>query len=155
MADNFPNEWAEPNYCAQVVEYTTADLQTALGTGWTVSYAIGAYNDMNWVEVSPAWYPLIGLSVQVMAPPSGVSVYQPPGQGTTWLGKAQYLIRDASTAAYTLQEMSLKSDWPMTACRSFCTCGSHVMAGGFACEQGAVPGQSAWCVWYTAANAVA
>ena len=132
-----------------------ADLQSALGTGWTVSYAIGAYNNMNWVEVSPTWYLLIGLSIQVTASPSRASVYQPPGQGTTWVGKAQYLIRDASTAAYTLQEMSPKSYWPMVASRSFYTYGSYVMAGGFDCEQAAAPGQSAWCVWDTAANAVA
>ncbi len=152
-------EWAAPNYGAPVVEYTIADLQTALGTGWTVNYAIGAYNNMNWVEVSSTWYLLIGLSIQVTQWPTGTSVYdplkQPSGQNCTWVGKAQYLIRDASTAAYKLQEMSSKGEWPMVASRVFYTYGSYVMAGGFDCEQGTAPGQSAWCVWDTAAKAVA
>jgi hypothetical protein len=148
-------EWASPNYGAPVVEYTMANLQTALGTGWTINYAIGAYNNMEWVEVNSTWYLLIGLSIQVSAYPAGASIYAPPGQGSTWVGKAQYLIRNASTRAYALQEMSPISTWPMVGSRCFSTYGSYVMAGGFDCEMGSAPGQTAWCVWDTAANAVA
>ena len=148
-------EWAAPNYGAPVVEYTMADFQTALGTGWTVNYAIGAYNNMNWVEVSLTWYLLIGLSIQIAASPPGASVNQPAGQGMTWVGKTNYLIRDTSTYGYTLQEMTPKSTWPMVASRVFYTYDSYVMAGGFECEQGPAPGQSAWSVWDTAANPVA
>ena len=38
-----------------------------------------------------------------------------------------------------------------TMCGTF----SYEIAGGFDCEQGTAPGQSARCVWDTAANAVA
>ena len=40
---------------------------------------------------------------------------------------------------------------PWTMCGTF----SYVITGGFDCQQGTAPGQSAWCVWDTAANAVA
>jgi hypothetical protein len=152
-------EWAAPKYGAPVVKYTMADLQTALGTWWTVSYAIGAYNNMNWVEVSSTWYLLIGLSIQVTQWPVGAIVYdlqkQLSGQNWTWVGTAQYLIRNASTGAYKLQEMSPRGAWPMVACQIFYTHGSYVIAGGFDRQQGTAPGQSAWSVWDTAANAVA
>jgi len=74
-------------------QYTTQNLQTALGTGFTVSYVIGAYNNMQWVTVNATTYGLIGLEVQVTAYPAGTPIYSPAGSNEHYLAQGYYLVR--------------------------------------------------------------
>ena len=140
------------NGWAATWQYTIQNLQTALGTGFTVSYVIGAYNNMQNVTVSSTTYGLIGLGVQVTAYPAGTPIYSPAGSNEYWLAQSYYLVKLA--AKLTLYEMAQQAN-PTGAVRFMVPYGStYVMAGGFDFENFTEAAEYGWGAYDTQSNAV-
>jgi len=132
-------------------QYTIQNLQTALGTGFTVSYVTGAYNNMQWVTVNSTTYGLIGLGVQVTAYPAGTPIYSPTGGNQYWLAQGYYLVKyGAKSTLYSIAQQAN----PTGAVRFMVPFGSYVVAGGFDCENLTEPAEYGWGAYDTQANVV-
>jgi hypothetical protein len=140
------------NGWAATWQYTIQNLQTALGTGFTVSYVIGAYNNMASVEIGTTYYGLIGLGIQVTSYPLGTPVYSPAGSNQYWLAQSHYLVKPVGSA--TLYQMTQQAN-PTGAVRFMVPYGStYVMAGGFDFQNFTEAAEYGWGAWDTQANAV-
>ena|SRR5271165_119513 len=135
---------------AATTQYSIANLETALGTGFTVSYVIGAYHNMAGATIESTYFGLIGLGVQVTAYPAGTPVYS-PGTGT-WLAQSHYLVKDGPS--FTLKAMTRQAN-PTGAVRFMVPYGStYVMAGGFDFQNFTEAAEYGWGAYDTQANAV-
>jgi hypothetical protein len=133
-------------------QYTIQNLQTALGTGFTVSYVTSAYNNMQSVTVNSTAYGLAGLGIQVAAYPAGTPIYSPAGSNEYWLAQSYYLVKLA--AKLTLYEMAQQAN-PTGAVRFMVPYGStYVMAGGFDFENFTEAAEYGWGAYDTQSNAV-
>ena len=134
--------------------YGITDLSAALGPGFIAGYAIGAYNQMCWVNVAGAWCGLIGLSINCPKYPAGTPIFWGGASANApWLAQAYYLVLHAGK--FTLKQIAAQAN-PTIAPRFMTPFSSFVMAGGpdFEMRQGE-PIYLGWGAWDTAANAVA
>jgi hypothetical protein len=136
-------------------EYTLANLQSALGSGFTVNYVTGCYDRMGSVEINSTWYGLIGLGIQVSAYPAGTLIYSPASGGGTWLAQSHYLTRKGTGAIeFQLCQMAQQTN-PTESVRFMVPLGTtYVMAGGFDFEGDTEAAEYGWGAYDTQANAV-
>jgi hypothetical protein len=144
------------NGFAATTQCTVENLEAALGPQFNVTYVIGPYNGIRPVTVGSSYYDLIGLTILVSQWPIGEEIYTvvpPTGTAVNLLGQARYLVKQGSS--YALYAITpFPGGFPMVGVRDFVPCGANVTALGFDCWIATPPGQTAWAVWDTQANAV-